>query len=254
MKMPQDDPARIKKLRGEIERHNHQYHVLDDPLIPDSEYDRLMRELLELEERHPKLVTPDSPTQRVGAKPLAQFNEVRHTVPMLSLGNGFSEQELSDFDRRVRERLEHEDEITYAAEPKLDGLAVSLRYEHGRLVQAATRGDGARGEDVTGNVRTLPSVPLRLLGEGWPEVLEVRGGGLPAQVRLRNAQRKGSPPGGKGVCQSPQCGRRESAATGSPYHGGAAAGYVLLRVGRGERWQSGIQPYRKYQAACGLGS
>jgi len=175
MKMPQDDPARIKKLRGEIERHNHQYHVLDDPLIPDSEYDRLMRELLELEERHPKLVTSDSPTQRIGAKPLAQFNEVRHTVPMLSLGNGFSEQELSDFDRRVRERLEHEGEITYAAEPKLDGLAVSLRYEQGRLVRAATRGDGTRGEDVTGNVRTLPSVPLRLLGEGWPEVLEVRG-------------------------------------------------------------------------------
>ncbi len=175
MRNSQDDPSRIEQLRGEIERHNHQYYVLDDPLIPDSEYDRLMRELLELEARHPELVSPDSPTQRVGAEPLAQFDEVRHAVPMLSLANGFSEQELSDFDRRVRERLEHEGEITYAAEPKLDGLAVSLRYEKGRLVQAATRGDGARGEDVTSNVRTLPSVPLRLLGEGWPEVLEVRG-------------------------------------------------------------------------------
>ena len=175
MRNSQDDPSRIEQLRGEIERHNHQYYVLDDPLIPDSEYDRLMRELLELEARHPELVSPDSPTQRLGAEPLAQFDEVRHAVPMLSLANGFSEQELSDFDRRVRERLEHEGEITYAAEPKLDGLAVSLRYEQGRLVQAATRGDGARGEDVTSNVRKLPSVPLRLLGEGWPEVLEVRG-------------------------------------------------------------------------------
>jgi DNA ligase (NAD+) len=111
----QHDPARIEQLRGEIESHNYQYYVLDDPLIPDSEYDRLMRELLELEARHPELVTPDSPTQRVGAEPLAQFAEVRHTVPMLSLGNGFSEQELSEFDRRVRERLEQEGEITYAA-------------------------------------------------------------------------------------------------------------------------------------------
>ncbi len=172
-----DGEARLRAawLRDEISRHNYHYYVLDDPLIPDSEYDRLLRELQALEAEHPKLITPDSPTQRVGASPLDGFDEIQHRVPMLSLENAFSDEEMEGFDQRVRERLESEQEIVYAAEPKMDGLAISLRYEKGVLVQAATRGDGTRGEAVTQNVRTIPSVPLRLLADGWPEILEVRG-------------------------------------------------------------------------------
>ena len=166
---------RIEALRRQIDYHNYRYYVLDDPQIPDAEYDRLMRELRALEEEYPELVTPDSPTQRVGARPLDSFAEVEHRIPMLSLDNAFSDEELDDFDRRVRERLKMEGPVVYAAEPKLDGLAISLRYEQGRLVQGATRGDGWHGEDVTQNVRTIPAIPLRLIGEGWPEVLEVRG-------------------------------------------------------------------------------
>jgi DNA ligase (NAD+) len=167
--------ARAAWLRDEINRHNYHYFVLDDPIIPDSEYDRLLHELQILEAEHPELITPDSPTQRVGASPLEAFEEVRHRVPMLSLENAFSDEEVVDFDRRVRERLEVEQEIVYAAEPKMDGLAISLRYVKGLLVQAATRGDGTRGEDVTQNVRTIQSVPLRLLADDWPEILGVRG-------------------------------------------------------------------------------
>ncbi len=166
---------RIEALRKLINYHNYRYYVLDDPEIPDSEYDRLMRELQALEEAHPEFITPDSPTQRVGAEPLKEFGEVRHKVPMLSLENAFSDEELREFDARVHKLLGVEAPIEYAAEPKLDGLAVSLKYEHGVLVQGATRGDGYRGEDVTANVRTIDSIPLRLLGEEWPEVLEVRG-------------------------------------------------------------------------------
>ncbi|BAN69471.1 NAD-dependent DNA ligase LigA [endosymbiont of unidentified scaly snail isolate Monju] len=172
--MSDDIRQRIEALRREIDYHNYRYYVLDDPEIPDAEYDRLMRELQALEAEHPELVTPDSPTQRVGAKPLSAFAEVRHAVPMLSLDNAFSDQELDDFDRRVRERLGMQ-RVDYSAEPKFDGLAISLRYERGVLVQGATRGDGHVGEDVTQNVRTIRAVPLRLIGEGWPEVLEVRG-------------------------------------------------------------------------------
>jgi DNA ligase (NAD+) len=175
MTLPLDVQARAAELRDSLNFHNYQYYVLDDPQIPDSEYDRLMRELQALEERFPELHTPDSPTQRVGAKPLEGFNEVQHRVPMLSLGNAFSSEEMEAFDKRVRDRLGTGEQITYAAEPKLDGLAISLRYENGVLVQAATRGDGQTGEDVTQNVRTIPSVPLRLQGDGWPRVLEVRG-------------------------------------------------------------------------------
>ncbi len=169
------DRQRIQQLRDEINRHNYLYYVLDDPQIPDSEYDRLLRELQGLEAEYPNLITPDSPTQRVGAEPLNAFSEVRHRLPMLSLDNAFSDEELENFDRRVRERLGLDETIKYCAEPKLDGLAVSLRYEYGVLVQAATRGDGTQGEDVTHNVRTIQSVPLRLIGAGWPDVLEVRG-------------------------------------------------------------------------------
>lgn len=165
---------RLRSLRDQIDYHNYRYYVLDDPEIPDSEYDRLMRELEKLEAAHPELVTPDSPTQRVGAQPLKEFAEVQHKVPMLSLGNAFSDEEMADFDERVRKLLD-EAQIEYSAEPKLDGLAISLRYERGRLVQGATRGDGYRGENVTSNVRTIGAIPLRLRGRDWPEVLEVRG-------------------------------------------------------------------------------
>ncbi len=167
--------ARAQRLRAQIEQHNYLYYVLDEPQIPDSEYDRLFRSLQQLESEYPELVTPDSPTQRVGGQPLAAFEEVEHAVPMLSLENALSAEAMAEFDRRVRERLGRDDAVSYVAEPKLDGLAISLRYENGLLVQAATRGDGSRGENVTQNVRTIASVPLRLLGKGWPPVLEVRG-------------------------------------------------------------------------------
>ena len=169
-----DASQRIQQLRDEINHHNYLYYVQDAPEIPDAEYDRLLRELQALEAKHPELITPDSPTQRVGAEPIKAFGQVKHKIPMLSLDNAFSDEEVSDFDRRVRERLEI-DTIEYVAEPKLDGLAISIRYENGQLVQAATRGDGVTGENVTHNVRTIASVPLRLMGDDYPPVLEVRG-------------------------------------------------------------------------------
>jgi DNA ligase (NAD+) len=163
---------RIDELRRTLNYHLHRYHVLDGPEISDAQYDSLYRELEALERQHPELVTPTSPTQRVGMAPASAFAEVRHALPMLSLGNAFSEDELHDFDRRVRERLEVA-EVTYCAETKLDGLAISLRYENGALMQAATRGDGERGEDVTANARAIPAIPL-VLRDPVP-VLEVRG-------------------------------------------------------------------------------
>ncbi len=166
--------ARAAELRAQLEDASHRYHVLDEPNIPDAEYDRLLRELDELEAAHPELVTPDSPTQRVGNAPSSKFAEVRHAIPMLSLGNAFSEAEVRDFVRRIEEKLKRP-VLEFSAEPKLDGLAISLRYEKGRFVQGATRGDGASGEDVTANLRTVKAIPLRLRGKGWPAVLEVRG-------------------------------------------------------------------------------
>ena len=157
-------------LRAEIARHDYRYYVLDDPEVPDAEYDRLMRELRALESAHPELASPDSPTQRVAGAAKAEFTEVRHVVPMLSLDNAFADEEVLDFDRRVRERLGSPAAVEYCAEPKLDGLAVSLRYEHGVLAHAATRGDGLSGEDVTTNVRTIRSVPLRLTGAAPAEL------------------------------------------------------------------------------------
>jgi DNA ligase (NAD+) len=165
---------RADELRRLIEHHNYRYYVLDDPEVSDARYDALLRELQQLEAAHPELVAPDSPTQRVGGFVSREFAEVVHAVPMLSLDNAFSEQDVLDFDRRVRERLDVA-EVEYSAEPKIDGLAISVRYERGRLVQAATRGDGAKGEDVTANVRAIRSVPLRLVGRHAPAVLEVRG-------------------------------------------------------------------------------
>ena len=175
MSAPQQAVSRVRKLRNEISAHNYRYHVLDDPTVPDAEYDRLMRELIEIERQYPELIVPDSPTQRVGAKPVSGFGEVRHALPMLSLDNAFTDEDVIAFDRRIRERLESDEQISYSAEPKLDGAAISIRYEAGIMVQAATRGDGTVGEDVTHNVRTIPSVPLRLRGRGHPEVLDVRG-------------------------------------------------------------------------------
>jgi DNA ligase (NAD+) len=170
-----DDPvARAAALRAAIAHHNYRYHVLDDPEVPDAEYDRLMRELNALEATHPDLVASDSPTQRVGAAPAAAFAEVVHRAPMLSLDNAFTDDEVLAFDRRARERLGSEAELQYSAEPKLDGLAISVLWQDGVLVQAATRGDGSRGEDVTANLRTIRSVPLRLRGTA-PRLLEARG-------------------------------------------------------------------------------
>ena len=172
--MLQDVACRIKVLKDEINEHNYRYYVLDEPAIPDSEYDRLLRELESLEAAHPDLITVDSPTQRVGSEPSSAFATVIHEMPMLSLANAFNDGEVEAFDRRVRERLEIK-EVCYVAEPKLDGLAISMIYENGRLVRAATRGDGTRGEDVTSNVRTIASVPLHLRGKDYPSILEVRG-------------------------------------------------------------------------------
>jgi DNA ligase (NAD+) len=166
--------ARARELRELIAHHNHRYHVLDDPEISDAAFDLLLRELRELEAAQPHLITPDSPTQRVGGAAATAFPGVQHRLPMLSLDNAFADDEVFAFDRRVRERLGREAAIDYAAEPKLDGLAISVLYEHGLLARAATRGDGVTGEDVTANVRTIPSVPLRLRGAA-PALLEVRG-------------------------------------------------------------------------------
>lgn len=164
----------LDALREEINAHNYSYYVLDTPEIPDSEYDRLLRELTDIEQQHPELITSDSPTQRVGAKPLDSFSEVQHEVPMLSLANAFSDQDLSDFDKRIREGVDHEN-IEYSAEPKLDGLAISLLYENGLLIRAATRGDGRTGEDVTLNIRTIDAIPLKLRGNDYPTLIEIRG-------------------------------------------------------------------------------
>lgn len=167
--------ARAGWLRAELNRHNHAYYVLDNPTIPDAEYDKLFRELQALETAHPELITTDSPTQRVGGAPLPQFEQVRHAVPMLSLANGFAESDITGFDRRVREGLGTTQEIEYSADLKFDGLAINLRYENGILVAAATRGDGMSGENVTANIRTVRAIPLRLHTDHPPRILDVRG-------------------------------------------------------------------------------
>jgi DNA ligase (NAD+) len=174
MTVPKSARERARELHVQLHEHNYRYYTKDDPLITDAEYDQLLRELQSLEAQFPELISADSPTQRVGAAPLKGFGEVRHEVRMLSLDNAMTDDKLADFDRRVCKDLEI-DEVEYAAEPKLDGLAVSLLYQDGRLVRAATRGDGETGEDITQNIRTLNSVPLRLVGEDVPETLEVRG-------------------------------------------------------------------------------
>jgi DNA ligase (NAD+) len=165
---------RATRIADELNRHNFAYYTLDAPTIPDAEYDRMFRELQALEQAHPELITTDSPTQRVGSAPLPQFSQVAHSVPMLSLANGFEGSDILAFDRRVHEGL-HVDTVEYAAELKFDGLAINLRYENGILMQAATRGDGETGEDVSANIRTIKAIPLRLRTDHPPAVLEVRG-------------------------------------------------------------------------------
>lgn len=184
----------IEKLREQIDEHNYRYHVLDAPIISDAEYDQLFVKLKALEKDYPDLITSDSPTQRVGAAPLKEFSEVKHSVPMLSLDNAFDDQDIFNFDERVCDRS-GKNNIHYCCEPKLDGLAISIRYEDGKLVQASTRGDGATGEDVTENIKTIPMVPLRLRGDKLPKVLEVRGEVFMSKAGFEklnaNAEKKG---------------------------------------------------------------
>jgi len=169
--IPQSVLEAYQQLKDGLNQHNYAYYVLDDPTIPDSQYDQLMGRLQALEAEYPALRTDDSPSQRVGGEALTQFTQVRHEVPMLSLDNAFSADDMADFDRRVKDRLNLHDQtqVAYVCEPKLDGVAVSLLYQQGLLVRAATRGDGAVGEDITANVRTIKSIPLRLRGDDVPD-------------------------------------------------------------------------------------
>lgn len=175
--VPKEIRERVQRLRKEIEYHNYRYYVLNDPVISDPEYDALMRELEELERQYPELITPNSPTQRVGAPPLEEFGTVEHTIPMLSLANAFNEEEVLEFDRRVKRFLGTDQDVEYTAEPKMDGVAVEVVYERGELVVGSTRGDGYRGEDITQNIRTIRTIPLFLMEdeEPVPERLAVRG-------------------------------------------------------------------------------
>src|ERR1700722_5138155 len=165
---------KIKKLRQELERHNHLYHVEGKPQISDFDFDALMRELIELEKAHPELLTEDSPSQRVGGEPIEGFKTVEHAVPMMSIDNTYDEAEVRAFDERVHKLLDGP-QPTHVLEPKVDGVASTLRYENGVLVLAATRGDGRRGDDITSNARTIQSIPLTLTAPDVPAILEVRG-------------------------------------------------------------------------------
>lgn len=166
---------RLTQLINTINEYNYQYYVLDNPTVPDAEYDRLMRELLDIEQTYPDLRSSDSPSQKVGGTALSAFEQVEHEVPMLSLDNAFDEQDMVAFEKRIKDRLKNTDKIGFSCEPKLDGLAVSILYENGKLVRAATRGDGRVGENITTNVRTIANVPLSLRGDSYPSRLEVRG-------------------------------------------------------------------------------
>jgi len=166
---------KAQKLHDTLNRYSYYYYVLDDPIVPDSEYDKLYQELQHLEEKYPELKTLDSPTQRVGAKPLSAFESVSHKKPMLSLSNAFNDDEVKAFDRRIGDRLKSEKSVEYLCEPKFDGLAISILYQDGILMRAATRGDGVTGEDVTQNIKTVLTVPLKLQGKNYPKKIEVRG-------------------------------------------------------------------------------
>ncbi|MBB19059.1 MAG: DNA ligase (NAD(+)) LigA [Rickettsiales bacterium] len=189
---------RLTQIINTINEYNYQYYVQDNPSVPDAEYDRLMRELLDIENDHPDLRSPDSPSQKVGGAALSAFEQVEHEVPMLSLDNAFDEDDMQAFEKRIKDRLKISTEISFSCEPKLDGLAVSILYENGQLVRAATRGDGRVGENITTNVRTIANVPLRLRGENFPSRLEVRGEVIMTRagfVTLNEAQiKKGKKP------------------------------------------------------------
>ena len=175
--IPQEVVARVQELREQINYHNYRYYVLDDPVISDAEFDRLLQELVGLEERYPRLLTPDSPSQRVGAAPLEKFETVRHRLPMISLENAFSEAEVREFEERLQRFLRSREPLQYVLEPKMDGCAIELVYEQGRFRVGSTRGDGVRGENVTQNLKTIHTIPLQILTreEPAPELLEVRG-------------------------------------------------------------------------------
>ena len=168
---------KIKSLRQQINDHNYRYYILDDPLISDGEYDQLFRKLEQLEEQHPELIVPESPTQRIGAEPLEAFGTITHRIPMMSLANAMSDEELSAFDERLKKALDDMADIEYVSEPKLDGLAVELIYENGTFVNGSTRGDGTNGEDITANLKTIKAIPLALRHDkrSIPRLLEVRG-------------------------------------------------------------------------------
>jgi len=187
----------LTELRTTLRHHEYLYHVMDAPEVPDAEYDRLMRELRELEAQHPDLITPDSPTQRVGAAPLSAFTQIRHEVPMLSLDNVFDEESFLAFNKRVQDRLKSTDALSYCCELKLDGLAVSILYENGVLIRAATRGDGTTGEDITSNVRTIRAIPLKLHGDNIPARLEVRGEVFLPQAGFEKINEEARRTGGK---------------------------------------------------------
>lgn len=195
----ESNEQKLTELRTTLRHHEYLYHVMDTPEIPDAEYDRLMRELRELEAQHPELITPDSPTQRVGAAPLASFSQIRHEVPMLSLDNVFDEESFLAFNKRVQDRLKNSDDLTYCCELKLDGTAVSILYENGLLVQAATRGDGTTGEDITSNVRTIRAIPLKLRGDNIPQRLEVRGEVFLPQAGFEKINEEARRTGGKSL-------------------------------------------------------
>ncbi len=208
-------------------------HVLDEPAIADIEYDRMMRELQAIEAAHPELATPDSPTQRVGAVPLGSFAPVRHQIPMLSLANAFTADEVRDFVRRIEQRLEVVDPV-FSVEPKFDGLAISLRYENGVLVRGATRGDGETGEDVTPNLRTIKAIPLRLLGKGWPDVLEVRGEVYMPRAAFEKYNEAARESGGK-VLVNPRNGAAGSVRMKDPAETAKTSARVLRLRGRRRR-------------------
>src|SRR3954449_10780095 len=170
-----DVQKRLDELREQVDHHLHRYHVLDEPEISDAEYDRLFDELKALEEEHPDLITPDSPTQRVGAPPSDRFQKVQHLTPMGSLEKVTDDESLFKWADDVRRRLDSDEPVAYVIEPKIDGLAINLTYENGHLVRGATRGDGVQGEDVTPNLRTIRAIPLRMLGDDPPPLVEVRG-------------------------------------------------------------------------------
>jgi DNA ligase (NAD+) len=197
MSAPKETITELNQLRDDIHHHNHCYHTLDEPQITDAEYDRQFGRLKKIEAEFPELITADSPSQRIGAKPLPFFSQVTHELPMLSLDNAFDADDLRDFDKRVRGRLETEQSVEYVCEPKIDGVAISLLYVNGLLVRAATRGDGTTGEDISQNARTITAVPLKLIGDDYPERLEVRGEVYISKATFAELNHKAVQEGGK---------------------------------------------------------